>query len=90
MHDIHLPKTCLLQESGENGNRNSTQGEPQTDQLEERNFHQKRLREEGCGSSSAVMDAGKGGAAATSGDAIEKPALTNMEHLSELEKLKTM
>lgn len=52
----------------------------------EKKSGQKRLREEGCGSSTAAVDAAKG--VAVSGDVIEKPASTKMEHLSELEKLK--
>lgn len=52
---------------------------------EDRKPGQKRVREEDCGSSSAVTD-GKG--VGTVGDVIEKPPLTSTEHLTELEKLK--
>lgn len=52
---------------------------------EDRKSGQKRVREEGCGSSSAATDV-KG--VGTVGDVIEKPPSTNTEHLSELEKLK--
>lgn len=52
---------------------------------EDRKSGQKRLREEGCGSSSAAADV-KG--VGTVGDAIEKPSSTSTEHLSELEKFK--
>ncbi|KAG0629689.1 hypothetical protein M758_1G122600 [Ceratodon purpureus] len=54
---------------------------------EDRKSGQKRLREEGCGSSSAAADV-KG--VGTSGDVIEKPPSINMEHVSELDKLKML
>lgn len=62
--------------------------EHKKDLSDEKKPSHKRLREEGCGSSTAAVDAAKG--VAVSGDAIEKPASTKMEHLSELEKLKMM
>lgn len=52
---------------------------------EDRKSGQKRVREEGCGSSSAVTDVKGVGAV---GDVIEKPPSTSTEHLTELEKLK--
>lgn len=60
--------------------------EHKKDSLDEKKPSQKRKREEGCGSSTAAVDAAKG--VAMSGDVIEKPASTKMEHLSALEKLK--
>ena len=55
--------------------------------LEDRKSGQKRLREEGRGSLLAAADIKSVG---TSGDVIEKPPSTNMEHVSELDKLKML
>jgi len=77
--------SCVMENSGVE-NRKILPVEHKKDISGEKKSGQKRLREEGCGSSTAAVDAAKG--VAVSGDVIEKPASTKMEHLSALEKLK--
>jgi len=67
-------------------NRKSLSDEQDKVPPEDRKPGQKRVREEGCGSSSAAITDVKG--VGTVGDVIEKPPTTSTEHLSELEKLK--
>jgi len=76
--------SCVLGNHGVR-NRKSLSDEQDKVPSEDRKPGQKRVREEGCGSSSAVTD-GKG--VGTVGDVIEKPPSTSTEHLTELEKLK--
>jgi hypothetical protein len=86
-----LTNMCVIAvcQQGNHGIRNRKLLSDEQDKAlpEDRKSGQKRLREEGCGSSSAAADV-KG--VGTSGDVIEKPPSTNMEHVSELDKLKML
>ena len=75
----------LLCAQGNHGIRNRKLLSEEQDKVlpEERKSGQKRLREEGCGSSSAAADVKGGG---TVGDVIEKPSSTSMD----LDKLKML